>query len=100
MSETLEILEQRLAAVERELADVRERLRVLTPGEEAPGVRLLRQARRNQSALALTAQEVFASLGISAEPVEAEEAQRRMLAEGVRPEDNAFSRTISEMREE
>jgi hypothetical protein len=103
MSETLESVERRLAAVERELADVKERLLLLTPGEEAPAgrnVRMLREARLDQAALAVTAQEVFAALGISREPVEAEAAQQRMLAEGVRPEDNIFSRGILEMREE
>ncbi len=103
MSETLESVERRLVAVERELADMREHLRLLMPGEEAPAggdIRMLRVARAKQAALAVTAQEVFASLGISTEPVEAEAAQRRMLTEGVRPEDNAFSRGILEMRDE
>jgi hypothetical protein len=103
MKETLESMERRLAVVERELADMRERLNLLMSAEETPvsrGVRMLREARANQATLAATAQEVFAALGISCEPVEAEDAQRRMLAEGVRPEDNAFSRGIIEMREE
>jgi hypothetical protein len=103
MSETLESVERRLAAVERELADVRVHLHLLTPGEETPagrGTRMLHEARLNQAALAVTAQQVFAALGISPQPVAAEAAQRQMLAEGVRPEDNAFSRTIHEMREE
>jgi hypothetical protein len=63
-------------------------------------VPMLNEARRNQAALAATAQEVFAALGISSQPVEAEAAQRQMLDEGVRPEENAFSRGISAMREE
>ena len=103
MSETLESMERRLVAVERELADVRERLRLLTPAGVAPAGRnlpMLREARGKQAALAVTAQQVFAALGISCEPVEAEAAQQRMLAEGVRAEDNAFSRGILEMREE
>lgn len=61
---------------------------------------MLNEARRNQAALAATAQEVFAALGISSEPIEAEAAQRQMLEEGVRSEENAFSRGISAMREE
>ncbi len=103
MSETLESVAQRLAAVERELAVVRERLRLLTPGEEMPAdhnVPMLREARANQAALAVTAQEVFAALGISGEPVEAEAAQRQMLSEGVRAEDNTFSRDLIDMRDE
>lgn len=103
MSETLEGMERRLIAVERELADIRARLRLLTSGEEARAgrnPRLLDEARGNQAALAVTAQEVFAALGISSESVEVEAAQQRMLADGVRPEDNAFSRGIIEIREE
>jgi predicted nucleic acid-binding Zn-ribbon protein len=103
MSDNLESMERRLSAVERELADVRERLRQLMPEEEAlPGrnVRMLHEAQIKQAALAETAQAVFASLGISPERIEAEAAQRQMLAEGVRPEDNSFRRSIVEMREE
>lgn len=62
--------------------------------------RILREANINRAALADTAQVVFARLGISCEPLEAEAAQRQMLAEGVRAEDNGFSRDIIEMREE
>jgi hypothetical protein len=100
MSETLASLEQRLRAVERDLADVRQRLLFLTSEGTAPALATLRQAQANQRDLAVTAQEVFAVLGISTEPVEAEAAQKWMLAEGVRAENNAFSRGIIEMREE
>ena len=100
MSETLESMEQRLLAVERELANVRERLRMLTAGEEAPAVRMLREARVNQVALAVTAEMVFTNLGISSDPVDALATQQQMQAEGVRPEENAFSRGIIDMREE
>jgi hypothetical protein len=68
-----------------------------TPSEE---LGWLREARTNQAALADTAQAVFAGLGIPHEPVEAEDVQRQMLAEGVRPEDDSFRRSIEEMREE
>jgi hypothetical protein len=103
MSDTLESMQQRLGVVERELADVRERLRLLTPAEQtqpSQNVRGLREAQFNQIALAAMAKEVFAKMGITSESVTAEQAQQRMLAEGVRPEDNAFSRDIRAMREE
>src|SRR5689334_5903520 len=103
MSETLESMGRRLTTVERELAELRERLNLLISKEEMPAgrnVHMLREAQAKQATLAATAQEVFAALGVSGELVQAEDAQRRMLAEGVCPEDNAFSRGILEMREE
>lgn len=39
-------------------------------------------------------------MGVSGEPVGAEKLQEMMIAEGVNPEDNQFSRGIIEMREE
>jgi len=103
VSDTLENMERRLLAVEGELADVRERLSRLAPEEETlhgRNVRILHEAQINLAALADTAQMVFTSLGISCEPIEAEAVQQQMLAEGVRAEDNSFSRDIIEMREE
>jgi hypothetical protein len=42
----------------------------------------------------------FKEMGIDKEPIGAEKVQEMMLACGVRPEDNLFSRGIIEMREE
>jgi hypothetical protein len=104
MSEDLERLEQRLAAVERELAALRERLdRLVPPVDETPaerGARLLREARASQPAVSAAVAKAFAEMGITGEPIGPEEVQRRMIAEGIRPEDNIFSRGIMEMREE
>jgi hypothetical protein len=75
MSDTLERLEQRLAAVEGELAVLRERLdRLVPPATLAEGgPPMLREARARQAALAATAREVFAAMGIPEEPVKMRE---------------------------
>lgn len=44
--------------------------------------------------------EWFQQIGITAQPMGAERLQTLMLQEGVRPEDNLFSRGIIAMREE
>ena len=44
--------------------------------------------------------EVFEEMGIRGEPIGAEELRKRMMAHRVKPEENAFSQGIIEMREE
>ena len=43
---------------------------------------------------------VFEGIGIRGEPIGGEELQKRMMAHGATPEENAFSQGIIEMREE
>jgi hypothetical protein len=102
MALTIEALEQRLAALEREVADLRRlwtgRLAAETAAER--GARLLREAKASQPAISAMTAKVFAEMGITGEPVGAEKLQEMMLACGVNPEENAFSREIIAMREE
>jgi hypothetical protein len=99
---TLESLEQRLGALEREVARLRQLLEprsaVETPAER--GARLLREARASQAALSAVTAKVYAEMGITGEPVGAEKLQQMMIDAGVNPEDNSASRQIIAMREE
>lgn len=97
MAATLEDLEKRVTAIEQEL--VMWRLTAAeTPAER--GARLWREAGLYQDEISAAAEAAFAEMGISGEPISAEELQAMMLADGVDPEDNQFSRGIIEMREE
>lgn len=60
----------------------------------------LREAKANQAAISAAVAKAFAEMGITGEPIGAEEVQAMMLACGINPEDNEFSRGIIEMREE
>ena len=42
----------------------------------------------------------FEKMGIQGKPIGAEKVQAQIAARGVKPEDNAFSRTLLRMREE
>jgi hypothetical protein len=64
------------------------------------GARLLREAALNQERLAAGWAAAMREMGITGKPVGAEKLQEMMIAEGVNPEDNQFSRGIIEMREE
>lgn len=64
------------------------------------GAMLLREASLNQAEISAAAAAAFAEMGISGKPVEPEKLRAMMLADGVDPEDNQFSRGIIEMREE
>jgi hypothetical protein len=64
------------------------------------GARLLREATLNQERIAAGWAAAMREMGISGEPVGAEKLREMMIAEGVDPEDNQFSRGIIEMREE
>ena len=97
MAATLEELEKRLTIIEEELA-LRRQPTVETPAQR--GARLLRTAKPEQARMSATMAKVLADLGISGEPIGAEKLQQMMLADGINPEENQFSRGIIEMREE
>ncbi len=102
MPPTLEALEERMRALEQEMASLWKLMtngdEELTPAER--GARILEQARRNKPAQMAAAARVFAQMGIPDDPVSPEEVQALMIASAVRPEDNLGSRGIQEMREE
>jgi hypothetical protein len=102
MATTLEDLEKRLTALEQEVTSLRQ-LVERRPIDETPaerGARLLREGKRSQAALAAGWAKAMEQMGIRGEPVGAERLQEMMLASGIKPEENAFSRGIIEMREE
>ncbi len=64
------------------------------------GDRLLREAEAQRAQTVRAWDEAMAAMGISGEPIGAEQLQQLLIAEGINPEDNEFSRGIIEMREE
>ena len=102
MATTLEELERRLAALEQEVADLKQQQAVArgleTPAER--GARALRNAKLAQPAMAAAWAAALKEMGIEGEPIGAEKVQQMIAACGFKPEDNEFSRGIIEMREE
>jgi hypothetical protein len=102
MATTIEDVEKRLSRLEEEVASLRQLL-TRHPVEETPaerGARLLREARANQPALSAAVAKAFADMGIVGEPIGVEKVREMMIACGIKPEDNEFSRAIIAMREE
>ena len=106
MAVTLEEITQRVERLERDLHELK-RGRAsgvsVARTEETPaqrGARLLHQAKENQAQISAGIEEAFDAMGIVGEPIGAENVQKMVAACGFRPEDNAFSRGIIEMREE
>jgi hypothetical protein len=64
------------------------------------GAMLWHDASLHQAEISAAAAAAFAEMGISGEPVGPEKLQEMMLADGVNPDDNQFSRGIIEMRDE
>jgi hypothetical protein len=102
MATTLEELEKRLAAVEQELADLRQRLdrQAIEKTSAERGAELLRLAKASQPIISAGVAKAFAEMGITGEPIGAEKVQEMIAACGIKPEDSEFSRGIIEMREE
>jgi hypothetical protein len=102
MTTTLDNLERRVNTLETEL--IRLQKLVAKPRIDEPpadrGARLLREAKASQEAVSAGLVSGFREMGISGEPVGAEELQRMMIAGGVDPGENEFSREIIAMREE
>lgn len=102
MATTLEELERRVAALERELAALRPQPRPApVPGRFGDDIPMIREARALQPILDVITAKAFAQMGITGEPeMSLEELRRSMEANGVKPEANLFSRDIIAMREE
>jgi hypothetical protein len=102
MAVTLEEVEKRLAALEQEVAALRQAVE-RHPTEETSaerGARLLREAKANQTAISAAWAKAFAAMGITGEPVGIERLHEMMRECGVNPEENSASREIIAMREE
>jgi hypothetical protein len=102
MAPTVQDLEKRITTLEQEIARLRQILEDGMTTDEAAnsGARLLREAKANQAAFSAGVAKAFAEMGITGEPVGAEKLREMMLACGIDPEDNEFSREIIAMREE
>ena len=94
MTTTVAELEKRVAALERELSHLRQMLEAWTLGEA------LLEPAESQAELDAVWARVKEQMGIRGEPIGPEKLQARMLASGIKPEDNILSRGIIEMREE
>ena len=95
---TLAELEKRVVALEQEVALLKQQRNGATDGAlfgMASSFAVLDQEKfRKGFAKALTA------MGITGSPIGAHRLQEMLIAEGIRPQDNEFSRAIIEMREE
>jgi hypothetical protein len=95
-----EVLEQRLAALEQQMIHLR---CLVEPRGETParrGARLLAQGRREKARHKAAWAQAYAQMGLSGQPVSPEQLRAMMAAEGIKPEENLFSRGIVEMRDE
>jgi hypothetical protein len=101
MAATMEDLERRLTALEAEVVRLRERLEPPAAGRpENAWEEMARRSRESQPALTAAWEKAMREMGIpKVEPIGAEKVQEMMIAEGIRPEDNEFSRAITAMRE-
>jgi hypothetical protein len=97
---TLEELERRVAALEQEVAALRGKVEPPKPARFGDNIPLIREARAQQPAISAAAAEAFAKMGITGPPVGHEKLMEMMLASGVDPNDNAFSREVIAMRDE
>lgn len=100
--ERLEDLKKKIDQIERDLSEVRRDLErmtsALSPKTEVDLCSKIKCVDKEK--LKKWFDEWFKQMGIEVQPVGAEELQKMMLEEGIRPEDNIMSRGIIEMREE
>jgi predicted DNA-binding antitoxin AbrB/MazE fold protein len=89
-----------IALVEGTQVELTLRMPPEQPTEESRGARLLREAAQSHAAVVAGSGRFLESLGIRGEPTGAKALRERMIAEGIHPEGNEFSREIIAMREE
>jgi hypothetical protein len=104
MTTTIEKLLIKTERIEQDLAEVRQALEELCPTksltpEERAAARLERVRSKNEKLTSLI-DKAFKKMGIKGESIGAEKVQEMLAAEGVKPEENSFSRGIIKMREE
>jgi hypothetical protein len=102
MAITLEELEQRVTLLEREITRLQERVEGPRP-EETPaerGARRFREAKASQPAITAAVTKAFEQMGITGEPISAQEFEKLMAECGIDPSENLLSREILAMREE
>ena len=104
MGETVETLAQRLAQLEEAVGNITLQLSwvVNELGSDADRRReaqLKAYSIGNNEQDTEVARKILEKMGISGEPIPAEELQARMVRNGIPPEGNEFSRAIIEERE-
>ena len=99
MAITLQVLEQRLTALEREMADLKAEF-ARSPNCATRGARLIQEAQGQHAAVVAAWRKFMEELGIQGEPIGAKKLREMLLQQGINPEANEFSREIIAMREE
>jgi bacterioferritin (cytochrome b1) len=92
-------LEQRVAALEHQLAQLKAGS-AQKPMSESRGLRLIRQAEESHADLLAASQKLMQTIGIQGQAIGAKKLRKMLLAQGINPDENAFSREIIAMREE
>jgi hypothetical protein len=102
----LEVVVQRLDRLEQAVVEVNLQLASLVdvlvsnPMQDCKtGEEVMAYYGRNKKQNVQIVRNMFEKMGISGEPIPAEELQARMARQGIRAEDNEFSRAIIEERE-
>jgi hypothetical protein len=101
---TPETVEQRLTALEHQVARLSAEVLRLSPprasSDESRGERLIREAEQSRPATIAASERVMKQLGIQGEPIGAKKLRELLIADGWDPNDNSFSRELIAMREE
>ena len=109
MSETLETLANRIDQLEATMQKISDQLSQLTeesPAQQKPpekpktGTQVIKEMAIDKRPLAEGFRKLMKRMGVPEKPtISIEELQERMARDGIRPEDNEFSRAIIEERE-
>ena len=105
MSETIETLAERLDRLEATMQQMSDRLSLLTAQQKLPekpktGVEIIKEMAIDKRPLAEGFRKLMKRMGVPEKPtISIEELQESMVRNGIRPEDNEFSRAIIEERE-
>ena len=92
MATTLDTLEKRLTALEQEVASLRQDVHGRARQEKAD--------QGNQQTISAAIAKAYAEMGIAGQAIDAKNLQELFLTHGIKPEENAFSRGLIDMREE
>ncbi|HQU47270.1 MAG TPA: hypothetical protein PK867_30990 [Pirellulales bacterium] len=99
MAITLQVLEQRLIVLEREIADLKSEL-ARSRNSTSRGARLVQEAQAQRGTVVAACRAVRERLGIRGQPIGAKPLRQRLIANVMNPGDNTFSRELIAMREE
>lgn len=97
MAITLQSLEQRLSAMERDVAELKAEL-ARSQSSADRGARLIQEAQAQHAAAIEAWQAVREHLGIQGQAMGAKQFRQSLVATGMNPDDNAFSRDLIAMR--